>query len=253
VTDPFSSARLLIRGAYEDIDRLDAAFDAFFKSEPYAKVVETDPHGAVDFHKVKMTKKLPALLSRDVARVGNELRSALDQAGYAMAAASGKARLKYTYFPFGASTAHLEDVIRGRCKDLPKEIATLFRSFNPYRGGDDLLWAINEIANGIKHRFIVPVGQGVGKAILEHFRADQLIHGAFPPLWDSANDEMVFCVVRHGSDVSYDYNLGFFVAFGNIDVVRGMHVTPTLKSMAAKVDSIIAATEIEARRIGLIT
>jgi len=33
----------------------------------------------------------------------------------------------------------------GRAKDLPKEIHSLFCGFQPYRGGDDVLWALNEV------------------------------------------------------------------------------------------------------------
>jgi hypothetical protein len=214
---------------------------------------EADVQRGIDVHKLKVTKSIPALLSRDVARVASDLRSALDQTGYATARANGNTRLKYTYFPFAASAPQIDSVIRGRCKDLPKDIVALFRSFKAYRGGDDLLWSVNEIANGVKHRFIVPVGHGIGPTIIDHFKAEQLVEMKMPPQWDSVHDEIVFCTVKHGSYVNYDINLGFYVAFGDVEGVRGMHVIPILKTMSDKVAGIIDATEAEARRIGLIT
>jgi hypothetical protein len=74
------------------------------------------------------------------------LRSALDQAGAACAVLTGKTNPKKSYFPFADSGPELTKVIKGRCKDLPGEIISLFRSFQPYQGGNDPLWAMNKIA-----------------------------------------------------------------------------------------------------------
>src|SRR5437588_6912202 len=209
MSDIFASARLLVRGAREDIDKLDAAFRAYFDTQPYTQSIETDLERGVDIHKIKLTKALPEILSRDVARIASELRSALDQAGYATAVASGNTRLKNTYFPFAPDALKFNDVIKGRCRDLPQDIVALFRSFNAYRGGDDLLWSVNEIANGIKHRFIVPVGQDIAAQYLDHIKAD-LVDMVMPPRWDRTKDEIVLFTVKQGTDADYKIKIGFF-------------------------------------------
>ena len=253
MADIFSSARLLISGAREDIFKIDRQIEVFFHSKPYAQVIDRDREAGIDIHKLKMIKKLPALLGRDVSRIASDLRSALDQTGFACAKAAGNRRLKYTYFPIAASEAQLNSVIKGRCKDLPAEIATLFRSFNAYNGGDNLLWSMNEVANGIKHRTMVPIGHGIGSAIIHNLYAEAIHEMRMPPIWDTTKDEIVLLSTPHGTKTSYDINLGFAVAFGEIEPIKGQHVTPILSMMATKVEGIIGATEAKARSRGLTT
>jgi hypothetical protein len=250
----FSSARLLIQGAREDIKNLDAEFERFFNSDPYTQAVERDPQTGHDIYKLKMTRQMPVMSSRNVARIATELRSALDQAGFAVALASGNTRLKNTYFPFAPTAEDLDRSIKGRCRDLPENFATFFRSFNAHRGGDDLLWAMNEVANGIKHRFIVPVGQGIGSGVVDNLACKGRVYEMpFPPRWDRAKNEMVICVVEHGAEVNYNFKLRFFVSFGDIEVIKRRNVIGTLSVFADKTESIVNAIEAEARRTGLIT
>jgi hypothetical protein len=253
MNDIFKSARLLAHGAREDIKRLDSDFDAYFESRPFTELTEKDPATGLYVHKLKVTKQLPELLSRDVSRAANDLRSALDQTGYATAVASKNTRLKHTYFPFAADAAHMDDVVKGNCKDLPQDIVTLFRSFKGYRGGDDRLWSVSEIAIGFKHRFIVPVAQSICAGDIEHFSN---IGGGglrFPPVWDSAKDEIVLCTLKEGATVEYKFNIGFVIVFGDVPVVRGLGVISVLETINSIVDEIIDATETESRRIGLIS
>jgi hypothetical protein len=253
MNDPFESSRSWIRGAHEDILNLHAEFSAFVESNPYTKLVEEDPHCGFDIHKVKLTRNIPEKLSRDTVTVAIALRSALDHAGYAAALACGNKKLRATYFPFARTALDLDNVINRRCKDVPTDIVALFRSFKPYLGGDDLLWALNEIANGGKHRMITAVGQGIGGGVINNFRCTGGVRDfAFPPRWDSAKGEMVLCSIKHGAEAQYDLDISFFIAFGDVEVVRDQSVTTVLQALGRKVEGIVNATEIEARRIGLI-
>jgi hypothetical protein len=250
--DILSSARLLAHGARKDIERLDIAFSDYFAAKPYGPFTEKDVKTGLYTHGLKISTNLPELLSRDAARIASDLRSALDQAGYATAVASGNTRLKYTYFPFSSDVAQMDNVVKSRCKDLPQDIIALFRTFKAYRGGNDLLWSVNEIANGVKHRFIVPVGQYIAGGEIKHFTGSGNM--SFPPVWDRAKDEIVLCSsVMEGARIDYDIKLEFLVTFGNVEVVRGKPVIVVLKALNNMVDVIIKSTEAEARRIGLIT
>ena len=253
MTDIFADPKLLLAGANEDINELEGQIRAFFDPTPYARVVEHNPKTGFDTHKLKLTKKFPESLSRRAAHIAADLRSTLDQAGFACAKASGNTRLKNTYFPFAPTVADIDRVIRGRCKDLPPEIVTLFRSFNAYRGGDDLLWALNEIANSRKHRIIVPIGQGTGGGMIKNFRCPgRLKSMGFPPRWDTIKNEVILCEVAHDSNTTYNLSISFYVGFGKIDVVGGKPVDRVLNALSSKVSGILSATEAEATRIGLI-
>ncbi len=251
--DIFAGPKSLLAGANEDINEREGQIRAFFDPEPYTLVIEHNRKTGFDTHKIKLTKKFPEKLSRLAAHIVADLRSVLDQAGFACATASGNTRLKQTYFPFARTKADINGVIRRRCKDLPPEIVTLFRLFNAYRGGDNLLWALNAIANSRKHRVIVPIGQGTGGGIAKNFHCPGKIKSfAFPPIWNTTKNEVVLCEVGHDLNTTYDLSISFYVAFGEIDVVGGQPVDRVLNTLSSKVSDILIATEAEAKRIGLI-
>lgn len=82
--DPFRSPKQQLARAKEKIAELNAAVEAFVKREPYATVIEVDPASGAQLHKVKMTEKLPDILTDLTMETIEGLRSVLDQAGYSV-------------------------------------------------------------------------------------------------------------------------------------------------------------------------
>jgi len=254
--DPFQSPRRRLARAKEQIRHLNARAKAFFsgKKNPCTQVTETDADGITQLYKFKFTKPVPERLTDLAFEAAESLRSVLDQTGYATAIASGKTDPKATYFPIADSAVQLEtDVIkRGRCKDLPPEIVALFRSFKPYKGGNDLIWALNRICNSSKHRLIVPIGMAVQGVRIRHMEISGTL-AMLAPHWDSEKDEMIFARVGPGGKIQYDIELTFFIAFGEIDAVRGEPAVPLLSAMFGEVQRILLATEAQARLLGIIS
>lgn len=62
---------------------LDAELKKFFDSSPYRQVIQFDPNGPTDIHKLKLTIELPDALPGIAFDAVSNLRAALDQAGYA--------------------------------------------------------------------------------------------------------------------------------------------------------------------------
>jgi hypothetical protein len=145
----------------------------------------------------------------------------------------------------------LFDHAKGACKDLPTEITALFVSFKPCKGGNNALWALNELANTPKHKMLIPIVIG-GAALF----ISSEIYGSVTyeiPEWDSANNELVFLRTAPETKVSYNAHIAFSVALDNIeDVVRGQSPVAVLRIMANEVESVLVAAEAESRRIGLI-
>jgi hypothetical protein len=179
------------------------------------------------------------------------LRSCLDQAGYAIAVAIGK-KGKNAHFPFGDTAADVEGARSGRSKELPKDIFDMMASYKPYRGGNDLLWSMNKICNSHKHEIITPVAHYCGGAVFNQIS----FHGGFGafmcPVWDFVKNEMIIARVAHGATFNYDIKHAFFIAFADINPVKGQPAIPILNQMISIVDSIIAGLETEANRLGII-
>lgn len=248
--DPFRSPKQKLARAQEHIRDFEAACKIFIEGNPYARSIEVDTDGVTKLHKIKLTQDIPDRLT-DLAQDSIEaLRHTLDQIGYACALLAGKANPRCAYFPFASSGGELAAVIRGRCKDIPSDIVSVFRSYQPYQGGNDELWAMSKIANA-KHTVLVPVGHAS-----EGFRMKRgTIRGPgaiMCPRWDSEKQEMVFAKSGPGGDIEYDVEFAFYIAFGNVPIFEGRPVLDVLKYLANVVDSIITATEAECRRIGLL-
>jgi hypothetical protein len=240
-----------IARAKEHIRNLDRRVKRFFDSKPYARITERDNDGINDLHKVKLTKPFPAGVVSVAAEAIEGLRSALDQTAFATAMLSGVKHSKSAYFPIANSAKELDRVMKGRCKDIPPDIASLFRTFNPYKGGNDLIWALNAACNTSKHGIVVPVGMAAAGMNINHMVMSGT--GAiFAPVWNREKNEIVFASTTPDTELDYNIQFSFFVAFGEVDGIGGKPAIPVLNTIAGDVNRIVIAVEAEAKRIGLI-
>jgi hypothetical protein len=249
-TNPFISSQKRLTRAKEHILHLEKRINKFFKKQPYTRLTERDAEGINDLHKVKLIKPIPDSFTGLAVEAIEGLRASLDHAAFTTAFLSGKQNSKSAYFPIAKDVTELDNVIKGRCKDIPQEIITLFRSFNPYKSGNDLIWALNSICNSNKHRMIVPIGIVSPGMHIQHMTFSG--PGAIPaPKWDSEKDEIIFAVTSPGTRLQYNLNISFFIAFGEVEAVAGKPMIPLLNAIASEVQRIILAIESEATRIGL--
>lgn len=258
VSDPFASPKRRLGRAKQHVRTLDAAFQRYFKKQPYVRVIEPHTDGFSQAHKIKIRRRLPDRLT-DVAYEALEaLRSALDQTAYAVAVLCGASRPDLIHFPITDDPAQFESTIRGRCKDLPPDIVTLFRSFQAYPGGNDLLVALNRVRRQGFHRLLKPVGNGflaaTGEGMILRGGSDAAYPTSVPNMvWDSEKDEMVYGIVGPGGEFGYKINFTFTISFGEVEGLAGAPVVPALRELANQVERIILATEAESKRIGLVT
>jgi len=251
VADPLSSSRYSIEHAKRHIDNLEREIVAFLRSKPYTVVIETNAQCTEDSHKVKLTKPMPVTLPGIAFDALNNLRPALDQAGYAVALATGKVRPNDAHFPFGKNAADVQHRIKGRSKDLPKEIFDVMVSFEPYETGKGLLWALNELCNTHKHELVIPCALATGGGTLKHAFFDALHAFTWPPQWDTAKQEMEIARVPYGATPSYNFQVQTFIALGKVKRVERQPADGILNAMLREVESVVMAVEAEARRLGL--
>lgn len=247
------SAREILSEATAQIDVFERQVVEFFNSQPYQRVIEHNAKTRVDTHKIKLVREIPGQFRTSARHIASDIRSSLDHIGYAAAIATGKSNPRRTYFPFARSASEENNIKNSNCADFPEDIFKVFWSFKPYLGGDDTLWALNEIANCNKHRTIVPIGHGLaGGQIITNFRCDGMCYEmAFPPFWDRERNEAILCIVDSCANTSYSIQLGFDICFGDINVLNRHPVIPVLKYLRDIADKIICTAEKEGIRIGI--
>jgi hypothetical protein len=157
--DAFYSAKLRIRRAQEHFDDLKAQISSFFAEKPYTRIVEPDPNGTHEIHKIRLTKRFPLRWRILATEVIEHLRATLDHATWATAyLRTGNPNVEYGLFPFSNNATNFENRMRGLSKDCPPEIQALLRTFEPYKGGNDLLYMLNDMCNLSKHALIAFIG-----------------------------------------------------------------------------------------------
>ncbi|MDP8983180.1 MAG: hypothetical protein M3O35_21605 [Acidobacteriota bacterium] len=138
--------------------------------------------------KCKLVRPLTPGMEEIVGDAINNLRAALDHAAYGIAVASGRVKPRHTYFPFAGTAAKFDVSARGLCKDVPDEIFTLFRALKPYKGGDDILWALNQIAIGDKHKLLTAMGSAVFRNRLKINGRGGLLRIPTVPVWNPTTE-----------------------------------------------------------------
>jgi hypothetical protein len=248
LADPLESSRQKISWAEKRFDDLHREIEEFLQMDPYEHITEPHPDKpGYQVQKFKLTKHLPPSIPNITSEVAQNLRNALDNAAYSVAVAAGVTDPKNCAFPFAGSLDSMRSSI-GRAKDVTKEMQSLFVGFQSYLGGDDLLWALNEIAIADKHKTVIPIGSATVRFGV-NIQGTGYFEMPDPHVWDRAKNEMVLITLGPGAECNYQFGLHLFVAFNDIRVVDGKNVLKVLFETGFKVKTIIDTIEFEARRL----
>lgn len=181
----------------------------------------------------------------------SNLRACLDQMTDEVATKHRGQNRNRAYFPIRDEATVWAERISKLEGDLPPEVLTLFGWFQPYKGGNDTLWALNHLANVNKHAKLIPVGTGVGAML--SFPDGRPPLGEFvtipPELYRS--DEIPILAVAPGTDAP-PIDVRCFIAIDHDEViVKRRQPASLLHTMSGYVSSILHDTEAVCREIGM--
>lgn len=248
--DPFESPKRRLRRGKEHARRLEKRIQTFLKKEPYKRVEDVDAEGFAT-HAIKFTRDFPDSWVDAAVESIEALRSTLDQAGYAAAILGGVTDPKNAYFPIADKITDLDGVVKGRCRDIPAEIKTLFRGFDAHEGGNYALWALNKLCGANKHRLLIPIGALAPSVKL----GSAMLQGGgeiFPPRWNREKHQIEFARINPGGQFKYDAQITFFIGFDEFNGVKPAPAVGVIDLIAAEVGKVITATENKCRETGLI-
>ncbi len=249
--DPFDSAHLKLDWAWEHIYKLEEAIADFLQVCPGESFTEPHPDKPEHkVHKVRLARPLPNPLSLIAGDAVDNLRAVLDHALYAISIPRKDSHPREAHFPFAGSAARLENQIKGRCADVPKDIYPLLRGLQPYKGGNALLVTLNEACNRNKHALLLSCVPSV-----HMLRAALSATGgaAGVPLrhvWDRSKKEMELFTIGPGADCQAQFDLRFLVILSDIGAPEDEQASAVLRAVAQEVERVLLAIEGEARRLG---
>lgn len=257
MTSTLESSRICVARAIHHVGDLETKISAFMDTDPYQPTVEKYFETDEYIHKIKLVKPMPPMLSCIAFDAISNLRSALDQAGFFFAkAANPSTRGKYTHFPFGDTAADANGAHAGMSREIPKRIFDVMIRFQPYKGGNDLLWAMNKLCNTNKHRILVPMAvatKGVSGRISIDARNSVVMINTREWRWDHSKNEMILGRGREGADFQYDLKFSYLVSFADIDVVIDKPATDILHTLVDITGNILTALEAEGRTLEYLT
>jgi hypothetical protein len=251
MAEPFRSSWLKLARGKQHVEVLKGKIDAFNLERPYERVIEANPEepSYLDW-KARLIKPIPDGLPEIIGDAAFNLRAALDHAIYGFAIAGGRTKPREAYFPISGSSTAFEPNLKGRCRDVPQEIYPIIRMFKPYKGGNDLLWALNEVCLRDKHILLTPTCNGavVNKGSLVGNPAE--IRFPANPTWLSSKNEIVFFSAKAEVQIYYDLKITCFIAFDEMPVIGGQPILGFFEHAAHAVEIVIASIEGRARALG---
>lgn len=161
MSDIFRSAKSVLRRAGKHIENLENELRIPRNQQPFAYKVDFDEKLKTYIHKVVFDEGFCEDLSCIMFDAVNNMRSSLDQMTFAIATKFTGKDISKAYFPFAKSAIEWSNNTK-KIQYLPPAIIARFKSFQPYKGGNDTLWALNFIANTKKHALLIPVSMGMG-------------------------------------------------------------------------------------------
>lgn len=252
MSDPFQSSRRKIARAKKHIADLEREIEVFIRETSYIRFSEPDPKNPTHtVYKIRMSKPLPEGLSEIAGDAVGNLREALDHATFGVAVASGRIDPHDAYFPFAGTAERLDNTIKGRCKDIPKEIYPLLRAFKPYNGGNEVLFTLNRIAIRNKHRLLIPVG-AISLDAGMNVRGQGYFCMPTPHVWDHTKNEMILITLGPGAQFNAHFRFANTIAFAGIKIIEREAAVEVLDTIHREVERVLAAIEAESLHLGFV-
>jgi hypothetical protein len=239
---PLYGVKLKIARANEHLANVEKIVDAFGASHRIVRESEIDGiHEVVKLVVGSIDKMLPIIVSEAVFH----LRSALDNLVVSLVPA-GK-NTSNTYFPIAKCRQEFElPRTQEKIEMLPPRVQKAIHRLKPYKGGNNLLWAMNRLRNNNTHLRLLPIAR-TGPHWNSH-TIDTLIpvtSGAMIeiPYPKTFVDELVLARCFNGATIEYDAKPTIGIAFGDVEFLKGESVVARLRQMVDLTERIVEIFE----------
>lgn len=235
--DPINHVRLKIKQANKHINAFAGCERAFFESAPYAMAIHSDAQGE-GFIKFVLTEPIPDDLALTAGDCLYNLRASLDYLAGA-AARLNNPGAKEVHFPFAGDLDKFRaSFTQKKINALPAAARLIIEGLKPYKGGNDLLWAISRVRNEDGHVFLTPLG-ALGKVQSISFMEINNIEFLSAGNMHRLDEGIPFAKLQQGSvfkpregfENKAKVNIDGQIAFGEVAIVEGQPTVATLIKM----------------------
>jgi hypothetical protein len=157
-----SDPRVKIEWAKKHIPDLQAAIERFLQTSPYTVIAQDDPQIGLHYT-VELVEQIPSDILCLTGDILHNLRSSLDHLLFRIMPSTVPWTRQHG-FPIAAGATEYEARKLRKTKGLPQNLVQRIDAVKPFKGGNDILWRLNELNNIDKHRLLVAL------AVAQHRR-----------------------------------------------------------------------------------
>lgn len=232
--------RLKVERANRHIDEFEIEIEAYRQTKPYTIAPNIDTAAPGEIIKIDLPNAVPMNLSVIAGDVLHNLRSALDHLVSRLAERNGANSTRDVYFPFGRDSTGFESSAKEKIKRLSTSAQTFIRDLKPYKGGNDLLWAIHALNIMDKHNLLVPVGS---TATLRGVPVCDPLYELMLPDFKAVKEGINEVPLRPMPVYDHKIEFTFDIAFGDVEPVKDQSVLATMHQFSDLVAKIIDLAE----------
>jgi hypothetical protein len=236
--DDLLDAHAAVDWARTEISILDQEFKSWFESSPYLIVEDLHPEMGSKFFKLQVNRKPPNTLNAGVGAVINSVWTGLDLLASTLAAHNGVSAGSDTHFPIYATAEDFIDPknVAQRKAWLSAAQGKIIEELKPYRGGNDLLFALRQLEILRKRGRVIDVHLAPGAVM--HTPEAEAAGFRVNPKWPGFEDGAVLGGANINSATS-GFDIVVDIKFNEADLVSSQPVIATLHRFVALVDEII--------------
>ena len=252
---------LKIKRAEKHIADLEQQLRAFLDTTPYKVGTKHDSQTRKLIYYVTSIKPVPDCLPLVAGDVIQNLMSSLDHLAYQIVCSDTKdhpPNPNWIYFPIADDAAKYEAKKREKMRGARQETFDAIDALKPYKGGNDLLWALYRLNNVEKHRLLLTVGSQAAGVNVAQDVARRMAGGSFSPeaLAALASMSLFLRPADSGFPLKEGFELfigavgeepnphqqfGFNVALNEPGIIEGAPLLETLHQLKTLVERIVAA------------
>jgi len=237
----FYSARLKIKRANQHIQELVRVLHAFPQADVHHIGIEEDAKTAGSALKLEIADNILDDIPLIIGDAIHNLRTALDHVAYELVTLSGGTPTYHTKFTIGETRKETVTALGGVIQGVGLDILTCIIEYvQPYRGGNDALYALHTLDIADKHRLLVPIFTTVEMEIVTRSHGQSFGYLAFV-ITPSEKTPMIRNFSR--SKIESYSNPMLRVIFEGVEGFKNQPVIPTLLQLSQLVSHTIQIIE----------
>lgn len=252
---------LKIKRAKEHAAELQRQLRTFLDSSPYKVGAKHDLNTRKLIYYVTSAESTPDCLPLFAGDVIQNLMSALDHLAYQIVCSDtgdNPPNPNWIYFPIAGDFQKYEAKKGGKMQGASQDSFAAIDVLRPYKGGNDLLWALYRLNNIEKHRLLLTVGSQAAGINLGQLMAGDLLSASWPAEVIAAVESMNTFLIP--ADKGFPLVAGFELYVGAVDekpnpkqqfrfdvaisepgILEGKPLLDTVNEFTAVVENIVAA------------